>query len=240
MRSIQWLGKQVHVEVDRPVGYLHGDILYPINYGYIPGTMAGDGEEQDAYILGIAEPLAAFDGRVIGIVRRHNDCEDKLVVSPEGAQYHQGQIAEAVRFQEQYFITSIDCLFRKSCGVVPYRLTEKGREYLLLFQRGSRSWSFPKGHMEPGETEQQTALRELKEETGLEAALVPGARTELEYSVSPVTRKQVILFLGEVQGEPTLQAAEIEAHRWVTMEELQIYLMPDTLEAFQKLIHQAI
>ena len=48
------LGTRVHVEVDRPVGYLHGDILYPVNYGYIPGVIAGDGEAQDAYILGIS------------------------------------------------------------------------------------------------------------------------------------------------------------------------------------------
>ena len=64
------LGKTVHVIVDRPIGYRHGDILYPINYGYIPGIMAGDDEEQDAYILGVSEPLSEFDGRVVGAIRR--------------------------------------------------------------------------------------------------------------------------------------------------------------------------
>jgi inorganic pyrophosphatase len=101
------MGKTVHVVVDRPIGYLHGDILYPVNYGYIPGILAGDGEEQDAYILGVDEPLSAFDGRVVGAVRRRNDSEDKLIVAPEGMIFHQGQIAEAVRFQEQYFDTFV-------------------------------------------------------------------------------------------------------------------------------------
>ena len=73
------LGKIVHVVVDRPVGYRHGDILYPINYGYIPGVLAGDGEEQDVYILGISEPITEFDGQVVGAVRRKNDRENKLV-----------------------------------------------------------------------------------------------------------------------------------------------------------------
>lgn len=102
-----WLGKRVHVIIDRPVGYRHGSILYPINYGYIPGVMGGDGEEQDAYILGIHEPITEFNGVVIGMVYRRNDCEDKLVVASAGHRCSQEEIAEAVRFQEQYFDTVI-------------------------------------------------------------------------------------------------------------------------------------
>lgn len=97
------LGKTVHVEVDRPIGYRHGDIVYPINYGYIPGVIAGDGEEQDAYILGVSTPISAFDGRVVGAIRRLDDCEDKLVAAPEGMVFSEEEIASAVRFQEQYF-----------------------------------------------------------------------------------------------------------------------------------------
>ena len=101
------MGKRVHVVVDRPVGYRHGDMVYPINYGYIPGVIAGDGEEQDAYILGVDAPLTEFDGHVIAAIRRKNDCEDKLVVAPYGTVCHQGQIAEKVYFQEQYFESEI-------------------------------------------------------------------------------------------------------------------------------------
>lgn len=109
-KTDELLGQVVTVQVDRPIGYLHGDIVYPINYGYIPGMMAGDGEEQDDYILGVDEPLETFTGKVVAVVRRHNDCEDKLVVAPEGQVYHQDEIAAAVHFQEQYFISTIDCL----------------------------------------------------------------------------------------------------------------------------------
>ena len=77
------LGKSVTVTVDRPIGYRHGDLVYPVNYGYIPGVFAADGEEQDAYILGVSEPLTSFTGTVIGIIHRHDDVEDKLVVAPE-------------------------------------------------------------------------------------------------------------------------------------------------------------
>ena len=230
------LGKIVTVQVDRPIGYLHGDIPYPVNYGFVPGLMGGDGEEQDAYILGVDTPLSSFTGRVIAVIRRRNDCEDKLVVAPEGLSLHQGQIAQAVRFQEQYFISTIDSVFQKSCGVVPFRRLGGNAEILLLFQRGSGTWSFPKGHMEAGETEQQTALRELFEETGFRTKLVPSARAATEYRLSSAARKQVVFFLGEVHGEPRLQAKEIESCRWAAPGELEQYLLPQVASAAKALL----
>lgn len=231
-----YLGKTVHVVVDRPIGYLHGDILYPVNYGYIPGLMAGDGEEQDAYILGIDEPVAEFDGQVAGVICRKNDCEDKLVVAPAGKRYHQGQIAEAVHFQEQYFDTRILSCFEKSCGVLPYRITDGKQEFLLVFESFSQCWSLPKGHMEAGETEQQTALRELLEETGLTATLDIRRSASIEYPISPVARKQVVFYLGQVCGEPTVRPGEIERYQWVTAEKLENYLLPDTATACRALL----
>lgn len=225
------MAKEVHVVVDRPIGYQHGDIIYPINYGFIPGIIAGDGEEQDAYILGVDEPLAEFDGQVIAVIRRKNDCEDKLVVAPMGSVYHQGQIAEAVHFQEQFFISKIDSLLRKSCGIIPFRWNNGVKEYLVLLQTNN-CWSFPKGHMDPGETEEQTALRELHEETGLHATLISGKRVVSEYDMLPIARrKQVVLFLGEVEGQIALQETEVLNHKWVKANELKEYLHPDTYES---------
>ena len=105
------MGRYVHVVIDRPIGYLHGDILYPVNYSYLPGVIAGDGEEQDAYILGVPEPVSAFDGMVIGVIRQLNDCEDKLVVAPEGMILRAAQIAEAVRFQERFFESTVESIY---------------------------------------------------------------------------------------------------------------------------------
>ena len=230
------LGKQVYVEVDRPIGYRHGDIIYPVNYGFIPGILAGDGEEQDAYILGISEPVSSFSGRVIGAVQRKNDCEDKLIVAPEGTVFHQGQIAEAVHFQEQYFDSRIISLFHKSCGVLPYRNINGYREYLIVFEQFSQCWSLPKGHMEAGETEIQTALRELFEETGLTADLDTSKYAVIEYPISPIARKQVVFFLGAVSGTPIARDGEIEGYKWVTEEQLKDYLFSDTVNACATLL----
>lgn len=227
------LGQRVHVVVDRPIGYLHGNILYTVNYGYLPGVIAGDGAEQDVYILGVDEPLDTFDGWVIGAVRRADDVEDKLVAAPEGLLLHQAEIAEAVHFQEQYFCSTVDSLLRKSCGVIPYRLNGKIPEFLILLQTNS-CWSFPKGHMEPFESETETALRELREETGLTATLDLTLRAVSEYRVSQLTKKQVVLFPGEVRGSVIPSEAEIRQYRWVMARDLSRYLHPDTYEAVRE------
>lgn len=104
------IGSMVKVIVDRPLGSCHPkhkDIVYAVNYGYIPGVMAADGEEQDVYILGVSEPVREFEGRVIAIVRRFDDVEEKWVVAPENVTFTKVEIAEQVAFQEQYFRTEI-------------------------------------------------------------------------------------------------------------------------------------
>ena len=232
----KYLGKKVHVVIDRPIGYQHGSIIYPVNYGYIPGVFAADGEEQDAYILGVGELIEEFDGDVIGIARRRNDCEDKLIVAPSGIRYHQGYIADAIHFQEQFFDTYIISCFEKSCGVLPYRIRNGMREFLLVYETTSKCWSLPKGHMEPGETEWMTALRELFEETGLTAELDLSRSASVEYPISDFARKQVVYFLGQVQGEPVVAQGEIERFAWVTEEMLPDYLFTDTFHACRILL----
>lgn len=104
------IGSIVKVIVDRPLGTYHPkhkDIYYSVNYGYVEGIMAPDGEEQDAYILGISEPIEEFVGKVIAIIHRFNDVEEKWVVAPEDIFYTRDEIMRQVAFQEQYFHTEI-------------------------------------------------------------------------------------------------------------------------------------
>lgn len=104
------IGDTVKVIVDRPLGSYHPkhrDIYYAVNYGYVAGVMAPDGEEQDAYILGVDEPVSDFVGKVIAIIHRLDDVEDKWVVAPESASFTKEEIMQQVAFQEQYFQTEI-------------------------------------------------------------------------------------------------------------------------------------
>ena len=104
------LGKIVKVIVDRPLGTYHPkhkSIYYSVNYGYVEGIIAADGEEQDAYILGVNEPIKEFNGKVIAVIHRFNDIEEKWVVAPKGASFTKDEIMKQVDFQEQFFKTEI-------------------------------------------------------------------------------------------------------------------------------------
>ena len=104
------IGDIVKVTVDRPLGSYHPkhkDMYYPINYGYVEGIIAPDGEEQDAYILGINEPVDEFVGRIIAIIHRFDDVEEKWVVAPENVLFTKEEILQQVEFQEKYFNSEI-------------------------------------------------------------------------------------------------------------------------------------
>ena len=103
----------VTVTVDRPLGSYHPkhpDLYYPVNYGYIKGISAPDGEEQDAYILGVDTPLSEFTGKVIAVIHRDDDIENKWVVVPEGIKFSEDEIRELTFFQERYFQSRISLL----------------------------------------------------------------------------------------------------------------------------------
>ena len=104
-----YLNQIVTVKMDRPLGVKHPKhgFIYPVNYGYIPNTVSGDGEELDAYVLGEHKPLDTFSGRVIAIIHRTNDNDDKLVVMQDGRNYTDEQIRALTEFQEQYFESEI-------------------------------------------------------------------------------------------------------------------------------------
>lgn len=100
------LGKIVKVIVDRPLGTYHPKhkgIYYSVNYGYVEGIIAADGEEQDAYILGVNKPIKEFNGKVLAIIHRFNDIEEKWVVASEGESFTKDEIMQQVDFQEQFF-----------------------------------------------------------------------------------------------------------------------------------------
>lgn len=111
----RFLGASVTVVIDRPVGYHHVTkgvhLDYTLNYGFLPGITGGDGEEQDVYVVGVAEPLETFHGRIIGVVRRKDDNEDKLVAAPEGAVFTAEQILQEIYFVEKYFDSMVFSIF---------------------------------------------------------------------------------------------------------------------------------
>lgn len=103
--SNNYLGKIVNIKIDRPLGTKHPKhgFVYMLNYGFVPNTISGDGEELDAYIIGVFDPIKEFKGKVIAIIHRTNDNDDKLIVAPEGINYTDDQIKALTEFQERFF-----------------------------------------------------------------------------------------------------------------------------------------
>lgn len=105
-KSCEIIGTTVKGHIDRPLGSTHPNypgMIYPINYGYVDGVFAADGEEQDVYVFGINEPLKTFEGKVIAVYHRINDNEDKWIVSLDGKDYSNEEILSTIDFQERYF-----------------------------------------------------------------------------------------------------------------------------------------
>ena len=109
MNNIDFLDKTLEVTIDRPLGSKHPKhgFIYPVNYGYVPNTISGDGEELDCYILGIYEPIETFKGKCIAIIHRLNDNDDKLIIVPENKSFSNNEIRVLTDFQEQYFESEI-------------------------------------------------------------------------------------------------------------------------------------
>ena len=105
MNHKEYLGKELNIVIDRELGSKHPEygFIYPVNYGYVPGTISGDGEELDCYLLGVFEPVKTFKGKCIAIVHRLNDDDDKLIVVPENKEYSDDAINALIEFQERYF-----------------------------------------------------------------------------------------------------------------------------------------
>ena len=104
------IGKTVKVIIDRPLGTYHPehkDLFYSVNYGYIEGIIAPDGEEQDAYVIGVSEPVKEFTGKVIAVIKRLDDIEEKWVVALKNMYFKKEEIMQQVDFQEKYFKTEV-------------------------------------------------------------------------------------------------------------------------------------
>lgn len=168
----EYLGKTVNVVIDRPLGSTHPKhkFYYPINYGYIPNTIAGDGEEIDAYVLGEYEPLETYQGKVIAVIQRTNDNEDKLVVAKDMNSFTSQQVIALTQFQERFFesdIISFD-MFREKIRVTAKGIVRRGNKILVIEEKEDRYFRLIGGGVEFMEKTHETLVREFKEEINVD------------------------------------------------------------------------
>lgn len=215
--GLQMLGKFVRVKVHKPMGSVDDKygFQYKVNYGQVEGARDAQGRPQEAYILGINHSVREFEGRVIAVVHGKGPKDVRWVVAPKSRRYIINDIRPAIQFGRDAGERKIDCLYEKSCGAVIYRVINSEVQYLLIKNKRSENWGFPKGHIEQGETEQETAIREVLEETGLHITILPDFSAKSEYSIQGRVEKFVTIFLARTDDRIlTIQEDEIDDYAW--------------------------
>ena len=188
---------------------------YRLNYGIVEGGKTQKNSVISAYIMGINHPVRNFDGRVIAIVRRNGGKGVVLVVAPKSTRFIVNDIRRAIDFAEGRNGYTLECLYESSCGAVVFRNDATEKKFLLIRNKRSAHWGFPKGHIEPGENNEQTAIREVLEETGINIRVLPNFKKCSEYTIQGRIEKSVSIFLAETDDvEYTIQPEEIEECGW--------------------------
>lgn len=169
---------------------------------------------REAFVVGIRRVPTRFTGRVVALWTRRDGAPPTPIVAVRDRVVYEPELRQLLGISAQD--GTLRCLNEKSCGAVIFRRDGGQLRFLIVKNKQGRNWGFPKGHVELGESEEQTALREVREETGLDVRICRGFRAVSRYSLWNCASKRVVFFLAESRGgEVTLQEEEIERARWL-------------------------
>lgn len=207
------LGKYVRVRVTGPIGSDNGaGGTYPLNFGTVYGN-----EKQTAFIMGINHPVRNFDGRIIAILSDKRNKSYIWIVAPKSTRFIINDIRKFINLEKDFSSYRLECLYESSCGAVVFRDIRGEVRYLLIKNKRSAHWGFPKGHIEDGETKEETAYREVLEETGIHINIIEGFESVSKYKIRDRIEKMVSIFVATTKDTSTvIQAEEIENYIWLT------------------------
>ena len=174
---------------------------------------------KSAYIIS-RKPLRDFMFGTVIAVATFSGAGEKLIVAPEGEIYYEPAIREKLSHLHNGQPEKLTCLYEKSCGAIVIHKRGSRCKILLVRNHNGRNYSFPKGHVEQGETEQQTAIREVKEETGLDIRIIDSFREVADYCPFGKIRKRVVFFMAQTMSDRVrIQKEEIDSYIWVDLDE---------------------
>ena len=195
---------------------IFGKLSKNIYSGY---TTVEKTETKKVYVLSETPVNETFKGIVVAVAR-FNDNEERLIVASHDAVYYEPESRVNFSYLRNAEITSIKCLYEKSCGGIVFFRNKASTRILLVKNNNGRYWSFPKGHIEIGETEEQTAAREIKEETSLDVEIKDGFREVSDYCPFGKIHKRVVFFLAQAfTDNVNVQEEEIAEYIWVDIQQ---------------------
>ena len=215
------LGRHIHVKITRSMNTYSHQLgrAYGVNYADLEGQRGFHRDVRGAYVVGVDRPLRTFDGKCIAVLQRA-DGSKLLVLAPNSQKLIETEIRKALEFAEGKEPYTLECKYECSCGAVVFQTADEGTKYLLIKNKRSTHMGFPKGHIEAGESPEDTAVREVYEETGIEIELLSGFKETSVYDIQSWIQKKVIFFLAHAKTTAMKrQAEEIDACYWLTFDE---------------------
>lgn len=204
------LGKKLDVKIVAAIPYA----------GLYSGYYMVGNRRRNIYLISKDKPRDYVHCTVIAMVQARNSTQTKLIAAPEGQIYYEPLIKKRLRRLRNFRVGRISCLYEKSCGAIVFYRAPDEVKVLLVKNKNGRYWSFPKGHVELGENERQTAMREIKEETDLDVKIHPGFRETSDYCPFGKVRKRVVFFLAEAYSDKVhIQESEIDYFIWVSFQQ---------------------
>ena len=198
-------------------GTLFGSIAEGLYSAYVSSAGISN---RSAYVVTRKKIKEYFDGVVVAVAEFEGMTGERLIVAQPGEVFYEPELRKLLSKLRNVKIKSIRCLYEKSCGGIIFYKTKQNTKILLVKNNNGRYWSFPKGHIEEGETEQETAIREIKEETGLDVTIVRNFREISEYCPFGKIRKRVVFFLARAFTDNVkIQEEEIDSYIWVDLQQ---------------------
>lgn len=198
-------------------GVLFGNVAGGLYSAYVSSSVISN---RSAYVVTRKRIREYFDGVVIAVAEFEGMEGERLIVAQPGEVFYEPELRHLLGKLTNVRIKNIRCLYEKSCGGIIFYKTKQNTRILLVKNNNGRYWSFPKGHIEDGETEQETAIREIKEETGLDVTIISSFREISEYCPFGKIRKRVVFFLAQAFTDNVkIQEEEIDSYIWVDLQQ---------------------
>lgn len=195
---------------------IFGSLSEKLHSGYVNADKL---RNKKAYVVS-RKPVGEYiSGVVVAVATFEND-DERLIVAPENEVFYEPDLREILTKLKNAQLVSLKCLYEKSCGAIIFYTGKNNTRILLVKNNNGRYWSFPKGHIEIGETEKETAIREIKEETGLDVEIKEGFREVSDYCPFGKIRKHVVFFLAQAYTDNVvMQEEEIAEYIWVDLQQ---------------------
>ena len=213
------LGKSFEVVIDGSAYANNAKYCAPLYKAHIVDPFS-DFYNKKVYFIS-NKPVKKFAKGTIVAISNKGSRGERLILAPNNTIYYSPEIRSRlsrIKNQKPY---KLKCLYEKSCGAIIFNDLSENRNFLLVKNNNGKYWGFPKGHIEIGETEEQTALREIKEETNLDVEILDGFRKTSIYKLLGRIQKKVVIFLAKANSKNVrIQNSEIEKFGWLKKEEV--------------------